>query len=90
MLVFNKNIQETERERSSVWRLRMCYSQFVNFCNRESEFFWKIQRDVSKEFVGGLEKGADLSVKEASSLCVVCSKYLLKWIVSCNEFDCFR
>jgi hypothetical protein len=37
-----------------------------------------------------MEKESDLCVQEACSVYKMCFEYLLKWIVSFNEFDCFR
>jgi hypothetical protein len=50
----------------------------------------KTQDIISKVKKAGLEKEADLFVKEACSVYKVCFQYLLKWTVSFNECGSFH
>jgi hypothetical protein len=57
-----------------------CISQFDKCCNTESQKGPLLEnpRDLTKMEKDGLEKEADLSVKEACSAYKVCFRYLLK------------
>jgi hypothetical protein len=90
--LFHTGNQEIESENSVLVVLTLLQSvcHLLKHKIEEVLLFLKTQELLHKVKNDGLEKGADVFVKEVCSVYVVCFEYLFKCTVSFYEFDCFH